>query len=98
MHVHSERALGGIRPFDIRRIASWRAHLGRVRSEYDANKTAFQQGLIRFGYELDDNWAACLTEVKPSGKSYKDAGERWLKKVEVDLRYWFKTNRYLRAH
>lgn len=95
LHHHSEKALGGIRPFDQSRLNAWREHLGRIRAEYDVNP-GFQAALEMFDYEQDNAWADCLTGVTTEGSSYKDAVDEWPKNWEVALRYWVKTNRYLR--
>ena len=95
LHEHSEKALGGIRPFDTARIDSWREHLGRVRKEFEANPS-FQIELTAFGYEADASWTQQLDGIDPMGTSYKDAASTWPKSWEADARYWLKTRRYLR--
>ncbi len=95
LHHHSEKALGGIRPFDQSRLEAWREHLGRVRAEYDSTP-GFQTALEQFNYEKDTAWTECLDGVAPEGRSYKDAVDKWPGSWEVGVRYFLKTNRYLR--
>lgn len=96
LHEHSEKALGGVRPFDTSRVDAWREHLGRIRAEYEAHP-AFQFELEAFDYEPDASWAECLNTATPGGESYKDSVDQWPGKWEVRLRYWLKTRKYLKA-
>ena len=93
---NAEKALRGVRPFDTSRIEAWREHLPRVKGEWQANP-ALQDALVQFGYEKDDAWLECLTDVTAhTGASYKDAGDQWPKSIETRWRYWMRTRRYLR--
>ena len=95
LHEHAQKALNGVRPFDTSRVNAWREHLGRVASEVRANP-AFTEALVHFGYERDERWLSCLDDVAPTGSSYKDGTDTGLGKLDVQIRYWLKTRRYLR--
>lgn len=95
LHDHSEKALGGVRPFDTSRINSWQEHLGRIRREFEANSD-FQNDLEKLGYEENDDWTKQFADVKASGSSYKDSVDQWPKKWETAFRNWRKSRRYIR--
>ncbi|MEM7080139.1 MAG: sulfotransferase domain-containing protein [Pseudomonadota bacterium] len=96
LHEHSQNALNGVRSFDASRINSWQGHLPRIKQEWQRNPD-MPKVLIDHGYEEDDAWVEQLADVEAlDGESYKDAGDPAHKRLEVMLRYWWKTRRYLK--
>lgn len=96
LHEHSKNALNGVRAFDASRIDSWRAHLPRIKQEWQRNPN-LPEVLTRYGYEPDATWLNTLESVEAlDGDSYKDAGDPPHKRLEVAIRYWWKTRRYLK--
>jgi hypothetical protein len=52
--------------------------------------------LIRTGYEEDEAWVRMLDGVDVYTQDYKDAGPGVLRSLETSVRFWLKTQRYLR--
>ncbi|MCB1684460.1 MAG: hypothetical protein R3E82_23130 [Pseudomonadales bacterium] len=84
----------GARPFDTTRIDGWREHLPRIQGAL-AQHPDLADALIRYGYESDRSWQAALDGVAPYTQSYKEEAPALPRRFEANLRYWWKTRRYL---
>lgn len=90
-------ALGGVRAIRGDRVGAWRAHLPRVRAEFDRRPEAFDR-LVAHGYEPDRAWFAALDGVAPDAGRCRVPDElpvwmRW----DWRARMWLKTRRAVRA-
>ena len=89
-------SLGGARGLDPSRVAAWRDHLPRIRDQLDKHP-AVADKLIELGYEPDHSWRECLEGVEPHRQKHKDEAPHLFKALEARVRYWVRTQRYLRS-
>ena len=92
----ADRSLGGVRHLDRSRIAAWKDHLPRIKSQLAAYPE-LAGSLVEFGYEVDDAWTRELQGVSAHVQTYKKAAPHLLKRWETALRYRRKTRAYLRS-
>ena len=89
-------SLNGVRNLDVNRITGWQNHLPRINSQLRDNPS-MPADLIDAGYEIDDTWIQMLEGVDHYSQTYKDEPPGRLRTAETRLRFWLKTQRYLRA-
>ena len=91
----AERSLGGAREMEQARIEGWREHLPRVKGQI-LEHADLPRMLVETGYEADEAWVEVLDDVQPYRQRYKDGGPGRLKRMEANVRYALKTQRYLK--
>lgn len=93
----SQKALGGVRHVDSKRVAGWRAHLPRLKQQLD-RYPGLADDLLRYGYETDRAWLQELADVSPVRYPcrYPDSNQ-WWKRLEQNLRFRQKIRRFRRA-
>ncbi|MEM6288237.1 MAG: sulfotransferase [Bacteroidota bacterium] len=57
-------ALRGVRPIRPDSVGTWRDHLPRVKGQIEIHGSITDY-LVRYGYEADSSWEACLDGVEP---------------------------------
>jgi len=89
-------SLNGARPFDTTRIDGWKDHLPRVNGQL-RDHPSMPSDLIKAGYEQDTDWTQMLDGVDFYAQDYKDKRPNLPRRLEANLRFWWKTHRYLKA-
>jgi hypothetical protein len=92
----AELSLNGVRPFDTSRIDGWQEHLERVNGQLKDHPNMVQD-LIDNGYETNSDWVSMLDGVSHYHQDYKDSGPAPLRRLESNIRFWWKTRSYLRS-
>lgn len=88
------KSLGEARRLDRSRIAAWKEHLPRIKSQLAAHPDLVS-ALIEFGYEPDDAWTSMLKDVRSHVQRYKEDDPHIFRRLEAALRYWYRTRVYL---
>lgn len=60
----SKKALKSLRPISPQGIGSWKSHLPRIRQQINFHGD-ISHSLIKYGYEKNNKWLACLSDVAP---------------------------------
>jgi len=100
-HLHAqtskkaEISLRGLRPISTSSLQNWQQHLPRI--QYQVLKYPDLRIAVRqYGYETDDSWLQLLDGVKAKSQSYGEITPNVIKRLETRLRYFIKTQVYLK--
>ncbi|HTR00541.1 MAG TPA: sulfotransferase [Candidatus Acidoferrum sp.] len=92
----AEEALNGLRAVDTASLGKWHLHLSRVKAQLQ-EFPSLQSDLEQYGYERDDSWQQMLEAVAPQRFPCRYGNRAPLfKRWEKNVRFYFKTRRYLR--